>query len=122
MILSGPVGQTVTKCKDTFVSMHFSDHRATDASGAPKNGRKELHFEFKCPEQNDMKSIEKLMEMSLSLIDRVARFKLSAAAKAKAQTKRDQMLESELKAQHQARQELAQKKKMDKIAEEKKRK
>lgn len=121
-ILSDIVMKKLRECKDSFISMHFSDQMATETTFGPqKPARKELRFEFKCPDDPmAMHKIEQLMQMSLHLIDRVARLKLPSATKAKARGKRDAMHESDVKAQHQARQELAQKKKMDKIAEQKK--
>lgn len=91
-----------------FRTLHFTDQ---NLSGAQK---KVLRFKYALPDADHMADLARLMAVIPYLIDAVGRFKLGAAACAKAEAARTKKAEEDLKEEQTKHQEALQKKREDK--------
>jgi hypothetical protein len=108
-ILTEEVVKTLNTYEQFVNSMYFSDQ-----SSASRVFKKVLRFEYKLPSAQDMAKLSTLMKMTFYMIDHVAGFRLSKPALAKNEKVRSKLVEDVARQTHEQRQELAQKKKLEK--------
>lgn len=131
-VLNTQICNTLKKYEACFESLHISDQYVgpkkeeveEDTGAKLKKPKKVLMFEFKVPGKGrtrvqDMGATEGLVNMVLSLIDRIKTFRLSQQARVKSDRKRREAEETHVKQLHSQRQEAAQLKREEKIRAEK---
>jgi len=115
-LLHPQVVKTLNKYPHQFLYLHF-----TDRFPASVHYKHMLRFGLCLPGNGKMKELKTMTKMMIHFIDVVGRLKLSSRAKAIAKKQKTTAAVQDQKATHQQRQELAQKRKLDKLKKEQER-
>tara|TARA_B110001452_G_scaffold159703_1_gene132881 strand:+ start:4179 stop:5498 length:1320 start_codon:yes stop_codon:yes gene_type:complete len=120
-LLGGEVGATLAAHAELFEQIHLSDF-VPAAWGLPSGTKRALHIVFRLPSGGGAAAVEAtrpMLRAALLLLDKIGRLRLSQPLKDKLKKGRSTVEALKFKDGHKERQEAAQQRKAEKLAEKK---